>query len=739
MVVEQNVTPFWQWLLPGDKSPGIAWLQSLIEQVFPAEFVKQLPDFGHIGALATFVLLVLMCLAVGLVLAYIKTSIYHGPSRAFVLTLKGFGEGVMDLLQTDFRKVSALAGLAFRESLRRRILVVFVVMAILMLLGGWFLTGNAQYPGRVYLSTVLGWSNFLSLIPILFLSTFSLPSDISSHTIYTITTKPVRSGEIVLGRIIGFVGIGTLLLVVMWGGGYLFVMRGLAHGHQVEGELIPRQQVTGGASSELFEGQTTLDTNHRHSVTVNSQGVGRTGVQAGHWHPVRRVGESYVVDSSQGQLQARAPIYGSLSFLDRNGTPTNKGINVGNIWTYRSYIDGGSPPKAAALWTFNDVTSANFPDPVLDDYKNQLERLTPGVLQRLTKLKEAQLTDAQRESLTLDQSNPAAMTPSQRRLARSARALLRVDYTEIAAQAPPANRDEAKEIARKAVSREETFGLPLEMTLRVFRTHKGTIEKAVRGQLVVRTIPIEGEGTLSSEPQVFYSREFIPDRKNIPRRIKMINPGGGVETLDLFDDVVRGPKRQLIIMIQCLDGGQLFGVAQPDLYIRAAEGSFEWNYTKGFISIWMQMTLVASFGVMFSTFLSGPIAWLATVSLGILGFFTDFVEKVFVSIQGGEEFANGPIESAIRMFLQLGVMLDLPDNPAITSIQFIDSIIIGLMLAAAQIFPNLGKFDVSAYVAYGYNIPFANVTCEQLLVTGAYVFGAACIGYFFLKTREIAA
>jgi hypothetical protein len=49
--------------------------------------------------------------------------------------------------------------------------------------------------------------------PHLLISAFSLPTDFKSKTIYTVVTKPVRAGDIVLGRIVGFTIVGTLMLL----------------------------------------------------------------------------------------------------------------------------------------------------------------------------------------------------------------------------------------------------------------------------------------------------------------------------------------------------------------------------------------------------------------------------------------------------------------------------------------------------------------------------------------------
>ena len=49
-------------------------------------------------------------------------------------------------------------------------------------------------------------------------------------------------------------------------------------------------------------------------------------------------------------LICRVPVYGMLQFLDSQGNVSNKGINTGDIWEFRSYIEGGS--KAAGLYKF---------------------------------------------------------------------------------------------------------------------------------------------------------------------------------------------------------------------------------------------------------------------------------------------------------------------------------------------------------------------------------------------------
>jgi hypothetical protein len=53
------------------------------------------------------------------------------------------------------------------------------------------------------------------------------------------------------------------------------------------------------------------------------------------------------------------PQYGKLKFIDRSGQAKDSGISVGNEWTYRSFIDGGT--QATAIWTFDNVDESLDP------------------------------------------------------------------------------------------------------------------------------------------------------------------------------------------------------------------------------------------------------------------------------------------------------------------------------------------------------------------------------------------
>jgi len=593
------------------------------------------------GFLYGMVAIVLLLLVIVPFICFVIASLQYGPSEAFYYVARSIFSAVTeDLPRFSLRRTFAVARVAIQEAIRNKILVGFGIFLLLLLVAGMFLDVQNSNPARVYLSFVLTSTNYLVLLMALLLSAFSLPNDIKNRTIYTVVTKPIRASEIVLGRTLGFVLVGTSMLVLMGLISYAFVTWSLAHTHAIDAASVAEEQ---GKDGKLIRrtGETTLDQHHRHTFEVDADGKGRTSTAQGHWHAVERLADGkYRVGPPQGQLIARAPIYGQLVIYDRDGK-ISKGINVGNEWEYRGYIEGGTPgvqTKAHAVWTFTGITKEKYPG-----------------------------------------------------------------------------------------------GLPLELNLRVFRTFKGDIERGVLGELVIRN-PNPDAKVKRSGPIIFESKEFVADRRIIPRELNSeVGGAAGAGKLDLFADLVDNDKVE--VELRCVDPAQYFGVAEPDVYLRPGDASFELNFFKAYLSIWLQMLLVTGFGVTFSTFLSGPVALMASISAIVLGFFGQFVRDIAT----GAQYGGGPIESFIRIIIQQNVMTDLEMNSIVVKIiKGLDALLMHLMQAATYILPDYTQFDTTEFVASGYNI-FGSTVGQQLTMALVYFTAVSIVGYFFLKTREIAA
>ena len=594
-----------------------------------------------------FAMLALFMLVGWAILAFALAAIRNSPGRAAKMIVGTIKRAFfVDFPRTSIRRTMAMSRLAIQEAIRNKVLIIFVLFIALLLFAGWFLDVENDHPARLYLGFVLSASTYLLLALGIFLSAFSLPNDIKNRTIYTIMTKPVRAHEIFLGRVFGFAAVGTLLLVLMASVSYGFVKRGLDHDHTIDKTAIEWDEATG-----LGTGKTSLNAYHRHEFTINrnlenADGlIGTTELAKGHSHNIYLRGDDYIVGSPTGDLLARVPVYGALSFLDRYGKPSEEGgLNVGKEWTYRSYIEGNT--LNTAIWEFENLTEDMF-----------VTSGSEGVL-------------------------------------------------------------------------------PLELNLRVFRSTKGKIESRIHGEILL----VNPEDKLPTEqrfsaPIPFEADEFVTSQVNIKfSDIHRQNPKtGALENINLFKHLVDGGKLQ--VHIRCKDRAQFFGMARADVYIRAPEGSFEANLIKCYLGIWMQMLLVILLGVFFSTFLNGIVALISSVAIIAMGMFAGFIGD----IQTGEAPGGGPIESIVRNITQQGATLELEmGDTAIEVIESLDGFYLNTMESLGKLAPDFSKFNMSAKVAYGYDIHM-DLILRQLVTTMVYFFVLVLAGYFILTSREIAA
>ena len=233
------------------------------------------------SALLQGIVLILLAILVGLMIGYIISAARYGPVEGFYAVSRIIRDLIrFDLPLTSPRRIFALARLAFKEAIRRKVLYVVGMFIVGLLLAGWYLNPESDDPARLYISFVLTATNYLILALALFISAFSLPADIKSRTIYTIVTKPVRATEIVLGRMAGFISVGTLILIPMGLVSFIFVDRGLDHRHSEVVEVNKDGQ-------GFLIGETDYVQFHKHSFTIDQEeGSGLTDIVRGHQHVV---------------------------------------------------------------------------------------------------------------------------------------------------------------------------------------------------------------------------------------------------------------------------------------------------------------------------------------------------------------------------------------------------------------------------------------------------------------------
>ncbi|MFO0036709.1 MAG: ABC transporter permease [Planctomycetota bacterium] len=650
-------------------------------------------------ALYVFGLLSLAGIVLGIFFGYLVAAFRHVPFEAFYVVAQVVGGFFPDVFGTSPRRVFAIAKLAVKEALRRKVvLVTFAVFAIALLFGGWFMNAGVDNPDRNYVNFVLWGTQLLILFMGMLISAFSLPDDIKNRTIYTVVTKPVRATEIVFGRILGFVGLGTVLLALMGLLSFLFVWRGLSHNHQLVGnqdlsafsEIDPntRQSLGGGRVSEnaILEGRTNVASGHFHSVELiedtrlpgapepeNKNNIvsskvlpdGKTVYQrvivnpaSGHTHEVTLDKDAsgnvtrIVLGPATGYFRARVPAYAnSLVFFDSDGSPNQRGIDVGREWSYRGYVDGGNAIRPNSLakseLVFDNITPDRFDNPEL---------------------------------------------------------------------------------------------LILEMTLSVFRTYKGDIEKRVIGSLQFESVPDDPNTTpvFRSDVSLFETEEYNVQTIPVPRKLtgKLINPDGSIQRegdFDLFKDYAGDDLHRLKIIVRCEDRNQYLGLARGDVYFRATDDLYWWNFIKGYLGIWAQLLVVVSLGVALSTFLSAPVAVIGTIVLILVGFTTTFIRQLAQpDVSGG-----GPIESFWRLITQKNMEVDLEPGLQRTLMEQADTLLVNLLNSLTYIAPDFRRMNFSSFLTYGYSVDSSRLGVALLISIG-FCLGLTILGYFCLKTREIA-
>lgn len=246
-------------------------------------------------------------LLIGLAIAVLMAFVLHGR-RGGSRFLGGLGQGAVDVFRMSFRRVWAITTLTVKESVRRKALHVFVVFAILFMFGGWFLS-DANTREELQLGVYVSF----------------------------------------VLKTIGWLVLPVALLLSCWGIPEDIRVRSL---HTVVTKPVRRSEIVAGR----ILGFTLVGT----AVVAVMSVVGFLWIY-------RQVPE----DLRAHQLIARVPIYGEMSWIDRDGG-NNEGINVGDVNEYRKFIEGAT--KARAVWKFDGLSADSLlPNPETGEKELKIE------------------------------------------------------------------------------------------------------------------------------------------------------------------------------------------------------------------------------------------------------------------------------------------------------------------------------------------------------------------------------
>ena len=599
----------------------------------PAAFDLSAAALSWVAAVSVLTLVVLVIGLIGAVLSGGLDGL-----RAWAASLAG---AAADLVLAAPGKVWAVALLTFRESVRQKALYVFAVFAVLFMFAGWFLGadagGRSADNTKVYVSFVLTVMSWLTLLVMLVLSCWGLPEDIRRRSLHTVVTKPARRSEIVLGRMLGYTLIGTLLLAVMGVAGYVWIDR-------------------------------------RADATLTAR------------RPIFIRSDRMVLNEETGRLYPGNP---GLLFYGRDGEPTTAGLNVGNVWEYRSYIDGASKMKAE--YRFAGIT----PD-VTRDVK--LERV-----------------DEATGEVTLEDGRVLQFES---------------DFEGF-----------------RTVKGDMTRGLQIQFAY--LNPETGT---RVTDPQVIYLDEFDGNVHNLPETFTAFDPDAV-DVGVDPVTGEEVETRGAVREWGLFespphpDGVDRrlvSTDGQLTVEVRSLDPMQLLGLGRGDLFIRPPDGSFAASYASSVFAVWLKMVLVVLLGVTAGTFVKRPVATLLVFTLLIIG--TKANEFLEVLLAGAFDESNmdgftggGPVESTVRILTHANTVRELPDSPLTTLVQGLDTGLLWILWALTRVVPDFSAFDTAAITAEGFAVPFYDTLLPAIGVVVAFLLPCYVIGTLSLRSRELEA
>lgn len=200
------------------------------------------------------------------------------------------------------------------------------------------------------------------------------------------------------------------------------------------------------------------------------------------------------------------------------------------------------------------------------------------------------------------------------------------------------------------------------------------------------------------------------------------------------------PGPRLRVIVRCMSRTQYVGVAKPDLYLLGAERSAYLNFFKGAAGLWMLLCLVIGVAAACSTQLSGIIAFLATVFLFVAGMFQDYV----VALARGAVEGGGPSQAMLRLFRGVpSPTIPLEASPGKSLAEGVDVLFQTLFGFLRMIVPDVNAYDLSDYVAEGFDVALLNFGGDDLIVKAillvAYLLPWAIGAFYLLRWREVAA
>jgi hypothetical protein len=235
-----------------------------------------------------------LLLSAGLAAISLAIAFLLSVARNGAAGVRIFRAGLVSYFNDTFtlssRRILAIARLALLEAVRRKALMVFVVFAVLLMFAGWFIADSNERPEL----------------------------QVQVHIAFLL-------------KAIAWLMLPAVIFLSCWAVPEDIRLRSL---HTVVTKPVRRVEIVLGR---------ILGLSLVFLVVLAAMGI------IGQLWLSRRIPES-----AKAALQCRVPMFGNLYFLNAEGQPAETGLNVGDVYAYRSHIQGNS--RARGVFLFPNLT-----------------------------------------------------------------------------------------------------------------------------------------------------------------------------------------------------------------------------------------------------------------------------------------------------------------------------------------------------------------------------------------------
>lgn len=641
----------------------------------------------------------------------VEPPVWHWQLRPMLLMVGGLfalvgilQPFVTDLLKLRWRRIGALTKLGFKEALRSRLYWIGLLALLPFLFRNVWMAGVRPVDEfRTLVAAGTFTITILVLITAVLLAAFSIPNDIKNLTIHTVVTKPIERFEIVLGRFFGYTALMTLALVGM------------------------------AALCLLLINTATIDER-----------------------------------AEEETAKARVPVRGRIEFKSRKAD--FEGTNVGREFEYRKYIAGHKDSPQRAIWHFGSIPSGLASaggDRVPVEFTFDIFRMTKGEENRGVDVTlrfvthncpqvppkpdqggEWQWADGEaQEQYRAAVAGLRGETAPQAELGRRGYLLSPATLDRQRALSEKVKGQAATENERKELASLER--LLDRMKSLADRLRKAGVEVSAEGGLVWAK-PVNVEAARPNTPDWTVANAVAEEFGYYEIRGKNVydyevtsvevpaglfrNARSGEPGKETTREGTERARARFSTYVKCDSGGQLLGMAEPDLYLMEGNKSFSQNFLKGVFGLWCRLCIVIGLAVACSTYLSGVLALLATVVIFMTGYFTEHLNDVAYN----RSIGGGPFESMSRL-----VRAETPTAPSSETagakvLQGLDQFWGWVVRRIQNVIPDVESFSWTHFVSEGFNIN-TEFLVLNLLVTVGYLLPWGVLAYYLMKSREIAA